>query len=528
MPRTVNDYLEQFEREFPFGTFVRRLFSGVGAVPIFVAPTPRIVNAAPGSWVLHVRLPPRLEDSFGFTRQFLVFCTNVGDLQTRGITQLKRLIELAEPPVATDFAMLVTADVRAQDKVRDWAVERTDGLVVLAVDRDLLRATLDREDPADAFPHLLEGALSERNLYDERDPVRGERFFGRAEELRELDRIISQGHSHVGVFGLRRIGKTSLLLELADRLRRRPEIIPIYLDLELSSMVDSAAHVAHRFGDEIALRVSSRTTLSHGQARRALSLSADWSDVEPRKLIADLGVRLVNLLRGGALDGQRLVLILDEAEILLPTAQTPKPQTIDLLRAIRGVSQETQQLTLVLAGVNATPSESAVLGEDEDNPLFGLLALRYLGPLEPSASDDLIRMVGRKMRIRWDPPATAAVTAHVGAHPLLARLAASDVATANRVRPLRPNLDMVTPVLRTFHDRNSDIFTQMVQSLRRYYPDELEVLKWLARGDDGLARALVADEPQILNHLVGYGVVDKETLSISVPAFHAWLSARDI
>jgi hypothetical protein len=52
----------------------------------------------------------------------------------------------------------------------------------------------------------------------------------------------------------------------------------------------------------------------------------------------------------------------------------------------------------------------------------------------------------------------------------------------------------------------------MVQSLRRYYPDELEVLKIIASGDKEFARSLLRDDASILNHLVGYGVVDSTSL----------------
>ena len=161
------------------------------------------------------------------------------------------------------------------------------------------------------------------------------------------------------------------------------------------------------------------------------------------------------------------------------------PDTIHLLRMIRGVSQQTEQLTVVLAGVNAAPSESPVIAED-DNPLFGLLSVRYLGPLDPASCAEMIRDVGRRMRMRWDPAATKAVTAYVGGHPLLARLAASDVWSRHPERPLRPTAEMVQEDLKGFHVRNSNIFVQMIQSLRRYYPDELEVLKIIADGRQGI------------------------------------------
>ena len=72
---------------------------------------------------------------------------------------------------------------------------------------------------------------------------------------------------------------------------------------------------------------------------------------------------------------------------------------------------------------------------------------------------------------------------------------------------------------------NSNVFIQMIQSLRRYYPDELEVLKIISSGDKEFAQSLLRDDPSSLNHLVGYGVLDQGTLEISVPAFRAWLSS---
>lgn len=452
---------------------------------------------------------------------------DVPDLQTRSIEQLKRLIASANPPVTNDFAILVCRDSDAKGKIRDWAVERSEGIVVVAVTPDDIRSLVsDPEVAPQAIPRLLEEAFRSRNLYDEREPVHGSRFFGRAEELRDLDRLISHGNRHIGIFGLRRIGKTSLLLELRDRLRNRKDVLPIFVNLEISSSAPSAAHVAWRVGDGIAEIVSSQSNrrLSHNAARRALRVPNDWREVEPGTLMTDLATTLAGTLSGGALQGMRLVIFLDEAEILLPNTATPMPDAIHFLRMIRGVSQQTGQLTIVMAGVNATPSESPVIGDD-DNPLFGLLSVRYLGPLDATSCSEMIRDVGRRMRMRWDPAATKAVTAYVGGHPLLARLAASDIWERHPERPLRPTAEMVHSDLKGFHVRNSNIFAQMVQSLRRYYPDELEVLTIIASGDKDFARSLLLEDPTTLNHLVGYGVLDEATLDISVPAFRDWLAS---
>ena len=148
--------------------------------------------------------------------------------------------------------------------------------------------------------------------------VSGDRFFGRTDELRELDRLISQGNRHIGLFGLRRIGKTSLLLELRDRLRLRPEVAPVFLDLELSAPAASAAHVAFR-----CVRCGgSNSRAAKPQAHPPWCLARPQ---HPRRLgkcdtpgssSLDLGVSLVSVLAHGALQDTRLVVILDEAEVL--------------------------------------------------------------------------------------------------------------------------------------------------------------------------------------------------------------------
>jgi hypothetical protein len=231
------------------------------------------------------------------------------------------------------------------------------------------------------------------------------------------------------------------------------------------------------------------------------------------------------LLTTGAFAGQRLVLLLDEAEILLPKVEDPAPHAVDFFRALRGVSQETQRLNLVLAGVNASPSESPLLG-DQDNPLFGLLSVEYLGPLRHGECIEMIRKVGRKMQVRWDGAAGEELVVDVGGHPLLARLAASDLVTEHPGRPLRPNKAMVDPVKQLFHRRHSRIFEQMVVSLRRYYPEELDVLEVIASQDFAFANELVEENPSVLHHLIGYGVVDAETMRLSIPVLERWLRVR--
>jgi len=518
--RQLDDYLGEFEQQFVYGAELRKFFRTASATITYAAPVRR--DAPPGSWVLHVRLSPRLEERFGISREFLVYCMPVTDLQTRSVTQVKKLVESAENPIESDLAMIVTSDPQAKEKLTDWGVERTTGMIIIPLDRDQLVNSTSGDTASVALEEVISNWISAYNLYDQREPVSGERFFGRSDLLRDLDRKLAGGAGHVGIFGLRRIGKTSVLLELKDRLRRRPNVVPVFIDLEGSP---ATSHVAYRLGQELVKAISSRSSTSERSIQRTLRLPEKWDDIPPRMLISNIGDNLRDALSSGVLSGSRLVLIFDEAEILLPDTTNPKEYAIDLFRVLRGVAQETQALTLVLAGVNATPAESPTLG-NEDNPLFGLLSIEYLGPLTIDECTQMVRRVGRKMQLRWEAPGLMRLASAVGAHPLLARLAASDVATTQTERPLRPNIAQVEAALGDFPQKHSAIFSQMVQSLQRYYPDEFELLKLIAAGEIEFALTFASENATILNHLSGYGVVNEREMEISIPVFARWLRAH--
>jgi serine/threonine-protein kinase len=514
-------YAARFEADYPFGQEVLQLFKAAGARTTRLSPVRQ--GAPTHSWALHVRLPRELEDHFSITRQFLVYCVCTKDLQPRDVSRVQALIRDADGEVEADFSMLISSDPLSKTKLTEWSAERSaGGITIVPLSRSKLELLLNGKKRSHGLSHVIEEWVSERNLYDERSPVTGERFHGRTAVLRDLDRHLAKGGGDIGLFGLRRIGKTSVLLELVDRLNQRDAIVPVFIDLEGTN---GAAHAAHRIGQELARAIAAHGRLTERQAVAALQMPSDWSTVEPRLLIARVGDALRDALTSGVLKERRLILMLDEAESLLPSPQKPAEFALDLFRALRGVSQETGRLNLVLAGVNATPTESPFLG-DQDNPLFGSLAVHYLGPLEPEECEEMIRKIGRRMQVRWDGRAAAALTEHVGAHPLLARLAASDLVTRYPERPLRPNLEHADSVLESFSERQSSVFEQMIQSLRRYYPGELEVLQVVADGDQVFATELLDDDPALINHLAGYGVLNSEHLSISIPAFRKWLRLK--
>jgi AAA+ ATPase superfamily predicted ATPase len=72
------------------------------------------------------------------------------------------------------------------------------------------------------------------NPYIAGNPVRGqEKFIGRADVLRDVERTLRHPDENaIVLFGQRRIGKTSVLLNVERELAAKQEYTPIYFDLQ--------------------------------------------------------------------------------------------------------------------------------------------------------------------------------------------------------------------------------------------------------------------------------------------------------
>ncbi len=105
------------------------------------------------------------------------------------------------------------------------------------------------ESPARAIRTLL-------NPYIAGNPVKGQDgFFGRDDIFREVMQVLRHRQSNaIVLYGQRRIGKTSVLLELERRLASDGEFTPIYFDLQ-----DKAAKPLAEVLYELAQRIAAKT-----------------------------------------------------------------------------------------------------------------------------------------------------------------------------------------------------------------------------------------------------------------------------
>ena len=88
------------------------------------------------------------------------------------------------------------------------------------------------EKPLQTIQELLGQYLGRRDLYSNTVPVSGRRFFGRERLLLRLTDEVQRGQ-FLGIYGLRKIGKTSLIHQLRDEKLRGDAVA--YVDLQASA-----------------------------------------------------------------------------------------------------------------------------------------------------------------------------------------------------------------------------------------------------------------------------------------------------
>ena len=169
--------------------------------------------------VVLVRFSGAIESGFGFTREVMLFYSPHPDLQGRTFNAALRELKSIQRSVTPDVFFMSSPDPRLQVKLNDWSSPSRLAIPLLIDDEDEL-----------SLITLLRDYLYTRDLFYETTPVYGANFFGRKTLLQTLrDDVLHQRVT--GIFGLRKAGKTSILMQLKEQLLE-DNVVTVLIDLE--------------------------------------------------------------------------------------------------------------------------------------------------------------------------------------------------------------------------------------------------------------------------------------------------------
>jgi hypothetical protein len=435
-----------------------------------------------------------LEKQFSIAGELLLLFTPYKDLQRRTFNVLtERLrIEVRLHQISVlgverftpdpTVALLSAPDPDMKGKLDAWNLEAGGPIVA-----DLPPMETTQGEQKAWIARSLHEVLASRDLYRGRNPVTGNDFFGRQETLLSLRSELSAGHS-IGLFGLRRSGKTSVVREFHRR-SRSSGIVVVLSDLEA-------------IGDIIQMPAQLASDLTNTLRNLKQSDPSVWvgSEQEHRVLNpAELGVRLVRVAEKNRM--LRFVIALDEVESLVPLVESA-PQDVRLfLGSLRRAAQSTTNLALLLTGVTTRYFEQSMLADGVENPLFGFVEEHFLRPFSLAETTNLVRKLGRGMVLAWDDEALQLLHTTAGGFPFLVRDLASavrqtslgDATAIIGIEPMTITRDMVEATVPLWSESACKLWIEIVRTLETHHPlhaelvrcaDNQELSDWLRIGSE--------------------------------------------
>lgn len=348
---------------------------------------------------------------------------------------------------------------------------------------------------------LLGASLWRRDFFAEAEPVRApSEFFGRQLIVNELFAKVLVG-SPVAIFGLRKIGKSSLLGRLEDLLIEDESSITATAFLVGNTTSLTAGrwwHLAHLLLSTWQVKLQRLAgalgSKVHAKAERLNELVSK-KIVDEQMLASAFEKDVVALMKAARAlrddagrDQVRMIFLLDECDHLyphLPSAGYWKSDFFafwNTLQAIKRRLDNPEELVYILGGVNPSGVEQGAL-EGQPNPLYEMQRI-YLGPMNFLEASSLLKGIGERMGLVFEEEALAETYDLVGGHPLLLRRMGSAI---HELWPSRSAKVRLTrrDIKSAFAKRKRDLFNQVtwfLEHLARVAPDEERLLRDLAVG----------------------------------------------
>ncbi|WP_375786303.1 hypothetical protein ACE10Z_01095 [Bradyrhizobium sp. Pha-3] len=337
-----------------------------------------------------------------------------------------------------------------------------------------------------------------RDLFGYQSPLKQEYFFfGRQKLVGNVIDLHKSGQNS-GLFGLRKSGKTSTIYAIQRR-AKATGVRTILLDCQ-----DPAIH-ARRFGALLQYLVT--------EVRRELNL---------RKLPIELGDspdqisenfrRCMNeALSSAATD---VLVIFDEIENVSPrtAASNHWRDSDDALlfwQTARAFFQSPQKhkLSFCFVGTNPHLFETPKLRE-VDNPVYLFAPKTFIPMLTSAETSELITRLGYFMGLDFGPSVVSYIHQRFGGHPFFIRQLCSQI--HKKIPISRPREVSLQACKEAEQDANADIhgyLSEILSTLKKFYPDEHSMLEYLARGDSATFVEMCQYNPAYVEHLLGYGLV---------------------
>lgn len=415
--------------------------------------------------IMHCKPTRTMSESLLVDREVLAMITNVDDIQFRTLHVAREIIQASQGRLEPSLFVVVHADANGDEKLRGWGREQ--GYKIVPIFRNKAGAIPKSE----ILRQRLAQDLFVYDPFSLTGPVLADAdFFGRKTNATDTLRQLERG-GIISLFGIRKIGKTSLINRVTNLAREGRALNVAMIDCSVEAFYSLSAAEALRAVAKIAKMAATR---GYAHITEALKRSDEelipvfddlWSSAEQRKPLA---------------------LIFDEVDYITPASPTRMHWRQDFnsfWREFRVVYQEAQRMGFSLSVLVSGVSSQAFKQESFDgveNSVLHFIPETYLSPFDRHASAQMIRDLSKRCGLVFSDEDRNRIAEACGDFPYWIRLAGSFIHRELEMvgRPLVVDSAVLTGLLKDFVESDGvDASRVALEDLRRKYAEPVELLK---------------------------------------------------
>lgn len=486
-------------------------------------------TSSPSAWGVYLKPNQNMKDLLSIPQEILLFLVDYPELQPRTFTQAMDIIELERPRLSEQLILIISPDTNTNEIVKNTSLQGSATFVGFS-EAEISEFSVDKKSTIE-FTSVLQSRFYTKDLYWQSGPIENPRhFYGRKQQLDEVANSLVNTHTHIGLFGLRKTGKTSFLYRLIELLRQQYQCHFCYLDIELIDPVDpSAEYFLWSLGSSIfdslgKLRIKNL---------QLIDKKIPYYQIENKDVIVELFVHDMQAVLSQT--KKVIVVALDEIDLMAPSdiidsSHWSNDAFIRIWRILRGLAQQNPgKISFFITGTNPKLIEINRI-DKTDNPIYDFFRKDYLRPLPGLDSRELLKGIGKLAGLDWSEEAISLVHKRVGGHPLLLRAYGSLIhkSMSPRSSMTQVTIDHVTSQSENFIRTVNSRLSQMLDVISDYYKWEYTLLELLATGRIGEFKEYATEFPDETSHLIGYGLVEYtfSKCEIIVEPLQTWVQRR--
>lgn len=441
-----------------------------------------------------------ITQSFNLLREVIVVFSSYDLFEPRSLDAIERL-NIPNTRTEEICSIVVSRDESVSEKVDAFLNSNRESRVIVPFTYAELSSAKDQS----FFLNRLREEFYSRDLFDIQNPLKRDLFFfGRKELVSSLVNKHLSGEN-VGLFGLRKTGKTSILFSVMRSLDRKQNI-SVFIDcmtlhmkrwnVALCAIVEAAREVSGIGKSKI-----------HSLEQYTVENAADcfFSDIT--------SIYTENKRKS-------ILLIFDEIENITfgTSASAGWREGTDFLlfwQAIRSAYQkmlDKKVFTFLIAGTNPRCVEEPTIAKT-DNPIFSLFSPQYIVPFDFSQTKEMVDRLGGYMGLTFMPEVVAQLVNDFGGHPLLIRQMCSFIHKSVELsRPVTIDKYLYQEKKDAFYCSDSGFirYARMIlEVLETWYAEEYSLLIYLAVGNIEEFEEYAREVPEYVAHLLHYGIIAK-------------------